>query len=368
MPAANKRAPVTPTPQAVSLSRPQFTCALPPSPAAPHEPCRTSSARLMQDARRSRAHDAPQAAGRPDKSGLLGVALRATSSIFDRLPTGSFRCIHSHGPQGRPSRLRRVKSCGLLDSAKPREDGRPPHRVRHSGSFRLRLRLRRDTSLRDGGTPPTGGFFSTRARRQKTVSVPKHGPSLTAPTRHPSDPGTDAECVVFSREARPENKLRIVPPRCGQMSPRRPCRPDRDAFGPPSRPACSPCRHVAAFPDRRARPPPLFPGLSAPMRNASSQERLRPRKLRVIRPSLLACCVAAACRLRQTCRRDRGPVALPRSGCPVRRSRHPAALSKPAHAPPPAAPRASFRSGPAATPQAMAENRRAITQQQQSEN
>ena len=31
------------------------------------------------------------------------------------------------------------------------------------------------------------------------------------------------------------------------MPPRQPCRPDRDAFGPASRPSCPPCRHVAAF-------------------------------------------------------------------------------------------------------------------------
>ena len=42
--------------------------------------------------------------------------------------------------------------------------------------------------------------------------------------------------------------------------------------------------------------------------------------------SLRASRLAAACRLRQSCRRDRGPVTLPRSGCPVCRSRHPAAL------------------------------------------
>ncbi len=47
--------------------------------------------------------------------------------------------------------------------------------------------------------------------------------------------------------------------------------------------------------------------IGAPKRNASSQERLRPRKLRVIRSSLLASRIAAACRLRQSCRRDRVP-------------------------------------------------------------
>jgi len=81
------------------------------------------------------------------------------------------------------------------------------------------------------------------------------------------------------------------------------------------------------------------PGLSAPMRNASSQERLRPRNLRVIRSSLLASRLAAACRLRRSCHRHRGPVALPRSGCPVRRSRHPAARTAATHRPSPATPR-----------------------------
>jgi hypothetical protein len=70
------------------------------------------------------------------------------------------------------------------------------------------------------------------------------------------------------------------------------------------------------------------PGLSAPERKARSQKQVVfPRKLR--EPSCLslrASRLAAACRLRQSCRRDRGPVALPRSGCHVCRSRHPAAL------------------------------------------
>jgi len=93
-----------------------FTCPLPPSPAAPHEPCRTSSARLMQDPRRSRAHDAPQAAGRPDKSGLLGVAPRATSSILSRHSTGSFGSS-THGPKGRPTKSCGSRSCPPKPSA-----------------------------------------------------------------------------------------------------------------------------------------------------------------------------------------------------------------------------------------------------------
>ncbi len=73
------------------------------------------------------------------------------------------------------------------------------------------------------------------------------------------------------------------------------------------------------------------PGLSAPERKARSQKQVVcPRKLR--EPSCLslrASRLAAACRLRQSCRRDRGPVTLPRSGCHVCRSRHPAALPPP---------------------------------------
>ena len=115
---------------------------------------------------------------------------------------------------------------------------------------------------------------------------------------------------------------------------------------------------------RTNRPPGNTPGLTAPKRKARSQKPVRPRKLWVTVFSLRASRVAAACRLRQSCRRNRGPVTLSRSGCPACRSQNPAALSRPAHAPPPAAPRASFRSDPAATPQSMPENLRAITQQQ----
>ena len=78
-------------------------------------------------------------------------------------------------------------------------------------------------------------------------------------------------------------------------------------------------------------PPGNCPGLSAPERKARSQKQVVcPRKLR--EPSCLslrASRVAAACCLRRSCRRDRGPVTLPRSGCPIRRSQHPAALPNP---------------------------------------
>ena len=58
--------------------------------------------------------------------------------------------------------------------------------------------------------------------------------------------------------------------------------------------------------------------------------------------------LAAACRLRQSGRRDRGPFTLPRSGCPVCRSRHPAAFPGRPQSPPPTAPRGILRSRPAA--------------------
>ena len=74
-------------------------------------------------------------------------------------------------------------------------------------------------------------------------------------------------------------------------------------------------------------PPGKHPGLTAPKRKARSKNPA----------AVLASCgssgftlrasgLAAACRLRQSCRRDRGPVAYPRARHPVRRSRHPAAL------------------------------------------
>jgi len=109
------------------------------------------------------------------------------------------------------------------------------------------------------------------------------------------------------------------------------------------------------------------PGLSAPKRKRCSQNPdailtssgCTGLSLRRSRP-------AVACRLRQSCRRDRGPVALPRSGCSVRCSRHPAALSKPARAPPPAAPRGILRSRSAAPPQSTPAKRRAIFNNNQS--
>jgi len=70
--------------------------------------------------------------------------------------------------------------------------------------------------------------------------------------------------------------------------------------------------------------------------------------------------VAAACRLRRSCHRPRGPVALPRSGCPVRRSRHPAASRQSQPIAPPPPPRCILRSRSAATPRPTSAKRRAI--------
>ena len=64
--------------------------------------------------------------------------------------------------------------------------------------------------------------------------------------------------------------------------------------------------------------------------------------------------LAAACHLRQSGRRHRGPVTLPRSGCPVCRSRHPAAFPSRPQSPPPAAPRGILRSRPAAVAAGLA--------------
>jgi hypothetical protein len=150
------------------------------------------------------------------------------------------------------------------------------HSAQHDGgswSFRLRLRLRRDTSLRDGGTPPTVGS-SPRAQkttRRTAVSVLSHGP----PSIIPCPPAThwtphDAEFVVFSRGARPENKLRIVPR----------LRPDPAAFQ-----TREPARRPCADPERLSNAPPFHgrplqmrsPGIgrdvaSAPVRESASPD------------------------------------------------------------------------------------------------
>jgi len=99
------------------------------------------------------------------------------------------------------------------------------------------------------------------------------------------------------------------------------------------------------------------PGLSAPERKARSQKPdVCPRKLwQSSGLSLRATRLAAACRLRRSCHGPRGPVALPRSGCPVRRSRHPAAFAQSLL---PATPRGVLRSRSAAPPRPTPAKRR----------
>ena len=53
--------------------------------------------------------------------------------------------------------------------------------------------------------------------------------------------------VLSSRAGAARKQTPYHAPICGQMPPRQPCRPDRDAFGPATRTSCLPCRHVAAF-------------------------------------------------------------------------------------------------------------------------
>ena len=97
--------------------------------------------------------------------------------VFHRLPTGSFSSSQSHGPQGRP-----------------------PETVLRTGS--------RDTP---SSRPKDSGV---RVRRGRSPMLSTHPPPTGAPQH--------SECVVFSRRARPENKLRMLPPIGGQMPPRQP--------------------------------------------------------------------------------------------------------------------------------------------------
>ena len=79
------------------------------------------------------------------------------------------------------------------------------------------------------------------------------------------------------------------------------------------------------------------PGLKAPLRKARSQNSAAcPHRLRhASELSLRAICESAANRLRQSCHRDHGPVALPCPRVPACRSRFPAAFAR-ARPPPPA--------------------------------
>ena len=124
----------------------------------------------------------------------------------------------------------------------------------------------------------------------------------------------------------------------------------------PGQPAC------LESPSPHKQPPHKSPGLSAPERNARSQKQVAcPRRLRESSClSLRASRLAAACRLRQSGRRDRAPVALSRSGCPVCRSHHPAAFPSHPQSPPPAAPRGILRSHLRLSPPVAPAKRRAI--------
>ena len=107
------------------LQRFALVVPLTPSPASPHEPCRTSSARLMQDPRRSRAFDAAHAPrqrltqacvpGHPDaRSGFRGVehpASQAGKLDFFLSSTSSPQALSSSSKSGatrRPDHRRRA--------------------------------------------------------------------------------------------------------------------------------------------------------------------------------------------------------------------------------------------------------------------
>ena len=248
--------------------------------------------------------------------------------VFDRLISGSFNRIRNHRPDGPLVVTPRRASSNSVAKG----------HFRRAPSFAPVLPRRREAALNPA-----------RAREKNPIRCPRSRTALNPqdmPTRHPMCPGNISS---VSSSGTSENKLQMLPPRGGQIPPRQPCRPDRDALRllQASRPAVSVCRRSSG----QAHPPPLLrpraffqtachftethfrnapseyrsPGLSAPERKARSQSRLRPRKLRVIRLSLRSSRVAAASRLRQSCRRDRSPVAHPRDRHPVRRSRHPAA-------------------------------------------
>jgi len=134
---------------------------------------------------------------------------------------------------------------------------KPPltrHATRLSG-------LSRHSPSGDGGTPGnraphwfSGSFFSRAQEKRESVSVPGTDFCFVFHARPPPEkPRRNPKCAVLEDS---ESALRIPPPRGGHMPPRRPCRPDRDAFGLASRASCPPCRHVAAFPGRGSRPRP----------------------------------------------------------------------------------------------------------------
>ena len=276
------------------------------------------------------------------------------SSIRRRTPGSSTSSCLQQAPhrlfqqQTRPDRLR---------GASPRQEG-PSNRVAPQSRGHVNA--------------DRGGSVSSRPQ-EKMKSVSVHGTdfqSMNQAHPPPDRPRRNPSCAVLAAR---KAHLAFRPQGCGQMSPCRPCRPDRDAFGPANWASCPPCHHVAAFPDRGSRPPPLTrprPPVkwstvlrkptseaipqeigraigSAPGREAVQKQlpdpsqQPRPFGPHAERPlsesdassqaaghplSLRPCCYAPACRLRRSYRRPRGPIAFPRSGCPAGRSRHPAAL------------------------------------------
>ena len=198
-------------------------------------------------------------------------------------------------------------------------------------------------------------------------SSPTRNPEQNAPASYPSR--SKCSAVVYADRAALERLPDLLATAAAQRRALAVMHEDEHHHEPanPDAPArCAGTSSLSGQPIAAQTAPGENPGLSAPIWKARSQSRMRPRKLRVIRLSLRASCVAAACRLRRSCHRHRGPVVLPRSGCPVRRSCHSAALSKPTRAPPPAAPRGILPSCPAAPPRSTPAKRRAILKQQSS--
>jgi hypothetical protein len=67
----------------------------------------------------------------------------------------------------------------------------------------------RSCGLRPPQRRRMAALCKARAREREAVSAPSRGPRPGTPTRHPVDPGSDPERVVFAHS---ENALRIMPP------------------------------------------------------------------------------------------------------------------------------------------------------------
>jgi len=169
-------------------------CPLTPSPASPHEPRRTGSARLMQIPRRSRAFCAapaprqrlPQAGcrviPRPAVGGVLGTPWCRASGfasrearllpVFNKLSTGSFRHIpqaakrHAHlsrhSAQHDGGRRDSADRCGLRLSRRLRRPApnRAPHWFAGSSFFARAVSF----NLRPDSTPTESCQNSTTQR------------------------------------------------------------------------------------------------------------------------------------------------------------------------------------------------------------